>query len=242
MGLVVFLPFVFLFCTHMHLRMLTCIYSIQAHTLTHSSKHICTYTHVCACTHTRTNTHTHTHTHILSLSLSLSHLHTQRCAHSLILEFIDCCKYSLMFTSVIIAWYFPGAVCVVGGRLDLPKHAAEPDASCEGSGDSRWPERWGSTTVPSLSPSLAVCCVASRRTCFSAVAVVVGWLMSQQHASMSQGWVCSDNCMCCHTEIEVADQTFSLSQSQYTDTGPGSPSADPITPGVWQVSHWSANF
>ena len=45
-----------------------------------------------------------------------------------------------------------------------------------------------------------------------------------------------------HTEIEVADQTFHLTQSQYTDTGPTGPSADPITPGVWQGSHWSANF
>ena len=37
--------------------------------------------------------------------------------------------------------------------------------------------------------------------------------------------------MCCHTDTEVADQTFYLTQSQYTDTGPTSPSADPITPG-----------
>ena len=33
---------------------------------------------------------------------------------------------------------------------------------------------------------------------------------------------------CCHTEIEVADQTFYLTQSQYTDTGPTSPNADPM--------------
>ena len=46
----------------------------------------------------------------------------------------------------------------------------------------------------------------------------------------------------CHTEIEVSDQTFYLTQSQYTDTGPTSPSADPRTPGAWQGSHWSANF
>ena len=68
---------------------------------------------------------------------------------------------------------------------------------------------------------------------------VVGWL---QHASVSQGRICSDNFTCCHTEIEVADQTYHLIQSQYTDTGPTSPSADPITPGAWQGSHWSANF
>ena len=69
----------------------------------------------------------------------------------------------------------------------------------------------------------------------------VGCLTSQQHASVSQGRICEDNCTCCHTEIEVADQTFHLTQSQYTDTGPTSPSADPRTPGAWQGSHWSAN-
>ena len=56
------------------------------------------------------------------------------------------------------------------------------------------------------------------------------------------GTICSDNFTCCHTEIEVADQTFYLTHSQYTDTGPTSPSADPITPGAWQGSPWSAQL
>ena len=60
---------------------------------------------------------------------------------------------------------------------------------------------------------------------------MVFWLGTDRH-----------NFTCCHTEIEVADPTFYLPQSQCTDTGPTSPSADPITPGVWQVSHWRANF
>ena len=72
--------------------------------------------------------------------------------------------------------------------------------------------------------------------------LLVGCLTSQQQASVSQGRICSDNLTCCHTEIQVADPTFYLTQSQYTDTGPTSPSADPITPGAWQGSHWSANF
>ena len=72
--------------------------------------------------------------------------------------------------------------------------------------------------------------------------LLVGCLTSQQQASVSQGRICSDNLTCCHTEIEVADPTFYLTQSQYTDTGPTSPSADPITPGAWQGSDWSANF
>ena len=74
------------------------------------------------------------------------------------------------------------------------------------------------------------------------VCLLVGCLTSQQQASVSQGRICTDNFTCCHTEIEVADPTFYLTQSQYTDTGLTSPSADPITPGAWQGSHWSANF
>ena len=66
----------------------------------------------------------------------------------------------------------------------------------------------------------------------------VGWLLNVP-CNMR---ICSDNFTRCHTEIEVADQTFHLTLSQYTDTGPTSPSTDPRTPGAWQGSHWSANF
>ena len=86
----------------------------------------------------------------------------------------------------------------------------------------------------------AVCAALVRTSLF--VCLLVGCLTSQQQASVSQGRICSDNFTCCHTEIEAADQTFYLTQSQYTDTGPISPSADPRTPGAWQGSHWSANF
>ena len=74
------------------------------------------------------------------------------------------------------------------------------------------------------------------------VCLFAGCLTSKQHASVSQGRICSDNFTCCYTEIEVAGKTFHLTQSQYTDTGPTSPCTDPITPGAWQGSHWSANF
>ena len=60
--------------------------------------------------------------------------------------------------------------------------------------------------------------------------------------SVSLGQICSDNSTCCHTETEIADPTLHLTQSQYTDTGPTSPSADPITPGAWQGSHLSTDF
>ena len=46
------------------------------------------------------------------------------------------------------------------------------------------------------------------------VCLLVGCLLSQQHASVSRGQICLDNFTCCHTEIEVADQTFYLTQSQ----------------------------
>ena len=43
------------------------------------------------------------------------------------------------------------------------------------------------------------------------------------------------------TETEAADQTSYLTQAQQTDTGPTNPNADPVTPGAWQDSHWSAS-
>ena len=69
----------------------------------------------------------------------------------------------------------------------------------------------------------------------------VACLTPQQHASVSQGRICSDNFTCYHTETEVADQTFHLTQSQYTDTGPTSPA---LTLYITQApgSHWSAHF
>ena len=71
---------------------------------------------------------------------------------------------------------------------------------------------------------------------------MVACIYSQQHARVSQGQICSGKCTCCHTEIEVADQTFYITQSQYIDTGSTCPSADPITPGAWQGSHWRVNI
>ena len=42
------------------------------------------------------------------------------------------------------------------------------------------------------------------------VGLFVVCLTSQQQASISQGRICSDNFTCCHTKIEVEDQTFHL--------------------------------
>ena len=73
--------------------------------------------------------------------------------------------------------------------------------------------------------------------------LLVGCLTSQQHANVSLGRILiRQNFTCCRTEIEIAYPTFHLTRSQYTDTRPTSPSADPITTGAWQGRHWSANF
>ena len=64
------------------------------------------------------------------------------------------------------------------------------------------------------------------------ICLLVDCLMSQQHANVSQGRICTDSFTCCHTEIEVADPTFYLTQSQCTDTGQTSPSTDPVMPGT----------
>ena len=83
-----------------------------------------------------------------------------------------------------------------------------------------------------------MCCVGD----VSTGCLLVGCLTSQQHTSVSQGRICSNNFTCCHIEIKVTGQIFHLTQSQYTDTEPTSPSTDPISPGTWQGSHWRANF
>ena len=96
-----------------------------------------------------------------------------------------------------------------------------------------------------LRTSISLCVGADVSNMFgapNAVGWLLGGLTSQQHASVSQGRICSDNFTCGQTEMEVADPTFHLTQSQCTDTGPTRPSTDPITPGTWQGSHWSAKF
>ena len=50
--------------------------------------------------------------------------------------------------------------------------------------------------------------------------VLSGGFVSLQHA------MCLDSWMCCHTEIEVVDQTYFPNQSQHADIGPTRPGAD----------------
>ena len=97
------------------------------------------------------------------------------------------------------------------------------------------PDQKASLTQLNLLPVAGLGVMESRESILGQEQLLlVGCLTSQQHASVSQGRICTDNLTCCHTEMEAADPTFHLTQSQYTDTGPTSPSADPIIPGAWQ--------
>ena len=54
--------------------------------------------------------------------------------------------------------------------------------------------------------------VVSLVLCAGLLLLVVGCLVSQHNTSVSKGWICSDKFMCCHTDIEVADQSFYLTK------------------------------
>ena len=124
---------------------------------------------------------------------------------------------------------------------ELPLHPLQED---EPGGDRHWIESSPTLQVIVLVIIVVVVVVVIvvRLVYSLAGQLFVGCLTSQQHASVSQGRICSDNFACCHTEKEVAGQTFHLIQSHYTDTRTTSPSTDPIMPGTWRGSHWSANF
>ena len=62
--------------------------------------------------------------------------------------------------------------------------------------------------------------------------LLVAYRPSNMLVYLGDGSACTIS-TCCHTEVEAADPTFYLTQSQYTDTRPTSPSTDPITPGAW---------
>ena len=86
-------------------------------------------------------------------------------------------------------------------------------------------------------PSKPMRCRAQRNFFFFrrlhlTVCLFVGWLLNVPATCECISGTDLLNFTCYHTDIEVADQTFYLTQSQYTDTGPTSPSTDPITPGA----------
>ena len=157
--------------------------------------------------------HTHTHTHVLAHARTHTYTYTHIHMHARTRARTHTHTHT---HSLSLSFFFSVCLCL--------------SLSC----------------MPMYTFSSCLCLpILSLLACLSACIVLlllVGCLTSQQHASVSQGRICSDNFTCCHTEIEVADQTFCLTQSQYTDTGPTSLSADPTMPGAWLGSHWSANF
>ena len=94
--------------------------------------------------------------------------------------------------------------------------------------------------TPCISSTVCLHLIPLTLSNYAARLLFAGCLTSQQRASVYRGRICSVNFTCCYTEIEVVDHTIYLTQSLYTDTGPTSPSTDPITPGAWQGSRWSA--
>ena len=94
--------------------------------------------------------------------------------------------------------------------------------------------RWEQTAGPALPARLSSCVYPGSLLLLTTT--IVCWLLNVPATCycVSQGRICSDNFTCCHTETGAAEHTFYLTQSQYTDTGPTSPSTDPITPSAWQ--------
>ena len=90
--------------------------------------------------------------------------------------------------------------------------------------------------------------IAARVACqlASRELLLVDCLSSQEHAKAFQGRICSDICTCCHTDMEVADQLCSLTQSQIywrrpsqSDHSPYKASSLAEQPRQYQcLSHW----
>ena len=256
-------------CTHQsihtHTHTQTCTHqSIHTHT--------CTHTHTNTHTPIHPHTHTHSHPQhnplhsptLASSSCSLSRatslcrlvmvtMRSSACCCSVCCCASNCCTVSTWLPSCCCSLSSSCCFCLsVSSSLQkamlglVQKWSTAHKTyvffkNCMPSKVGIWSPAWSlngrtAQTYYHYSVAFSVPDGEERRSLF------VGCLMSQQNASVSQGRICTDNFTCCHTETEVADQTLYLTQSQDTDTRPTSPSADPIMPGAWQGSHWSANF
>ena len=70
----------------------------------------------------------------------------------------------------------------------------------------------------------------------------VGCLTSQQHDGVNLRDRSAQTIVRAAKLRQKLQQTLYLTESQYTDTRPTSPSADSVTPGAWQGIHCSASF
>ena len=180
-----------------------------------------TNTHMQACMHAHAHKHEHTHTHTHTHSHTHTHTNTHTCAHTQ--TTVCMCVCVCMSVSVFV----PTSHCICAPICA----SVRPNMRTSDKAKDRHKEE----QIHTGQQTPEIC--RQHRT--HKIGCLLACLTSQQQA---QERICSDRFACYHTEIEVTDQTFYLTQSQYTDTGPTSPSADPITPGAWQGSHWSANF
>ena len=209
--------------------------------------------HTCARvrTHTHTHTHKHTHTHTPSfLPLHLPHhllhalTHNQTDKHLSLTDRTVSLgrRWSRRDCLAPAAWPSSGGTAAAcwTGRRGTGGDEAEGEPGCtETSGALSCSLQHYHRTFTSYRrfPHHSDGNYLNACRHWEASFLLVACLTSHQHASVSPGRICTDNFTCCNTEIEVADQPFYLTQSQYTDTGPTSPSADPLMPGAWQGSH-----
>ena len=147
--------------------------------------------------------------------------------YSALISFI--CRLLMLFWSIHLC-FSPNLVSSVSDHVRVAQSIEAVEAKfCQSFCLSCMSERWAPYSVgfARCEPFSFFLLFVSLFVRFGArenvVGLLTGCLMSQQHASVSQGWICLDNFVCCHTEIEVADPTFYLTQSQYTDTRPTSP-------------------
>ena len=227
--------------THTHARTPFTYLHTHAHTRTHARTH--TYTHTYTHTHIHTHTHTHAHTHTHT-ELSIPSGHDNICltatpppctSTSSPLRQGQTSITSLLHMNGCHSHCTPSSVVgnvdteVQSKRQSVGEKADDNADDYEDEGFLRLP--LGFVDVSHLPGVVGLGWNTEGQGWW--MLLFDGCLTSQQHASVSMGRICSDNFTCCHTAVEVADQTFQLTQSQYTDTGPTSPSTDPITPGAW---------
>ena len=217
------------------------------YTHTHTHTHTHTYTHTNTHKHTHTHTHTHTHppTHRLVSSVQLcqlQHSSLEGCPRQQ--PQIPCC-------------HGDGILHIVQDLFaNLVQHSAEVLLS----GVQHWYHRgvqvqgiWHQRDVSIEEVMAMITGTERRRRMVVRImkmvmmhdddtggdddgydgdnVVVLCWLLYVSQTCYSISGSDQHNSMCCHTEIEVADQTFYLTQSHYTR--PTSMKADPITQDAW---------
>ena len=88
-------------------------------------------------------------------------------------------------------------------------------------------------TIPTAQTGINPLIVRSRGGRLNHSANETVCLTFRQHANISRLRICPDNYTCCHTAMEVTDQTCHLTHWESTDTGPISPGSQRVTSSAW---------